>query len=92
MQVTQRVLKAALGVGVHVRGKAATHQVQNTSLQLLIVAGLGIFQGRVKLEVCNSKRQGEQEDPNRQLLGASAAGSCPGNVAGSRGSSFRAGN
>lgn len=103
MQGLQRVLKAASGE--HSGGKAATHQYRNDSLQLLVVAGAGIFQGRVKLEVRNAKRQEEQGDPNRQLLRSlitggggryyalvSAAGGCPGNVAGRNGGSIRAGN
>lgn len=83
---------------MRVRGKAATHHIQNASLQLLIVAGLGIFQGRVKLEVYNAKRQEEQGDLNRQLLRSLSMGGggkrCAraGAVAGSSGGGFRAGD
>lgn len=98
MQGLQRVLKAASGE--HSGGKAATHQYRNDSLQLLVVAGAGIFQGRVKLEVRNAKTQEEQGDPNMRRLrslitggGGSIGRYCVlVSAAGRNGGSIRAGN
>ena len=93
MQTVQAVW--GLLLGEHDREKIATHPLRNVSLQLLVVAGVGIFQRRVKLKVRNGKGQEEKGDPNGQLgrslmIGGgdglhtvvSGAGGGPGAVAG----------
>lgn len=95
MQGVRAAPKAASGCLVEER--AGTYQLRNVSLQLLVVVGAGIFQGRVKLEVRNVKGQEEEGGPNRKRIGGggryyamvSATGSSPGTMAGRGGGSMR---